>query len=172
MPKGPESNQPNHEWRAPKPQPKSESAANPFALLSRDQHWGRELSHEEIVASLRKDMAEYAEAYYPPYCPVDWMKGHFINESNKLMLAEHPELAGIPRHESPHARLLMAWNIISQPYYRSAHQRDMAKWAVEDDVKYLGYTITLDANEGKLLSAMAEAVGIPNPFGPTPPEKK
>jgi hypothetical protein len=36
----------------------------------------------------------------------------------------------------------------------------------------LGQTIILDPMESKLLHAMAEAVGIPNPFGPKTPKKQ
>ncbi len=66
----------------------------------------------------------------------------------------------------------MAWDLISQPYYKSAHLKGLTEGAVKDDARHLGHTITLDANESKLLSAMAEAVGIPNPFGHMPQEKK
>lgn len=72
----------------------------------------------------------------------------------------------------PHAQLMIAWDVISQPYYKSAYHRGLAEVGVQDDARHLGHTITLDPNEGKLLSAMAEAVGIPNPFGQTPQEKK
>jgi hypothetical protein len=105
--------------------------------------------------------------------PVAWMRERLITASTDLELAENPNLdPNADRHEHPHAHLLFAWDLISQPYYKSAYHRGLAELGVKDDARHLGHTITLDLNEGKLLSAMAEAVGIPNPFGPVTPEKQ
>jgi len=172
MPGNPEYNNPNHEWRAPKPQ--TDKQAFPLVPFLREQRGEGERSHEEIVASIREDMAAYVSRKDPyNFDPVAWIRHHFICRSTDLLNAEHPELVGkLERHEIPHARLLMAWDIISQPYYKDEHHRGLAEACVQRDAEHLGHTITLEPNEGKLLSAMAEAVGIPNPFGPMPPQKK
>ena len=173
MPGGPEYSKPNQEWRAP-PKPPSESEANPLAPLLREQRGGQGArSHEELVALIRKDLAAYMErkqlTRYSPD-PVAAMRDRFIGALTHLQLAENPEQHTTGgRVENPHGQLLMAWDLISQPYYKSAYLRGLTEDAVRDDARHLGHTITLDANEGKLLSAMAEAVGIPNPFGHMPP---
>jgi len=141
----------------------------------REQRGGEEWSHEELVAIIRNDLAAYMkrkqlDRYSPD--PVAAMRDRFIWTLTEFTLAEHPELAGAARQEKPHAYLLMAWDLISQPYYKSAHLKGLTEGAVKDDARHLGHTITLDANESKLLSAMAEAVGIPNPFVHMPQEKK
>jgi hypothetical protein len=169
----PECNKPNQEWRA-SPQSQRESEGNALAPLLREQRGGGERSHEEIVASIRKDMAAYLARKGPIYQfdPVAWMREHFIHTRTNLMLSENPNLdPNVDRQHRPHAQLLMAWDLISQPYYKSAYHRGLAELGVKDDARHLGHTITLDPNEAKLLSAMAEAVGIPNPFGPMTPEK-
>jgi hypothetical protein len=159
----------------PQSQPHRESEANPLAPLLREQRGRGERSHEELVAIIRKELAAYMErkqlTRYSPD-PVAAMRDRFISALTDLELAQNPELANAPRHEMPHAQLLMAWDFISQPYYKSAHLRGLTESAVKEDARHLGHTITLDPNEGKLLSAMAEAVGIPNPFGQTTQEKK
>ena len=163
MPGGPEYNKPNQEWRAP-PRPQPEQQANPLVPFLREGRGEGERSHEEMVAAIRKEMAAYV-AERKPY--------QFDPTRNHLLLAENPERwADADRHEKPHAQLMMAWDLISQPYYKSAYHRERTAGAVQSDARYLGHTIMLTANESKLLSAMAEAVGIPNPFGQTPQEKK
>jgi hypothetical protein len=129
-----------------------------------------------MVAIIRNDVAAYMErkqlTRYSPD-PVAAMRDRFIGALTHLRLAENPEhhtTGG--RVENPHGQLLMAWDLISQPYYKSAYLRGLTESCVKSDARLLGHTITLDANESKLLSAMAEAVGIPNPFGPEPPGKK
>jgi hypothetical protein len=104
--------------------------------------------------------------------PVDAMREVFVIAHGRLARAEYPELSGKPCWEYPHAQLAMAWCVISQPYYNLAHVRRNSAIDLQNYEEHLGNTITLDANEGRLLSAMAEAVGIPNPFGPKTPEKQ
>ena len=117
-------------------------------------------------------MAAYVAKRKPSqFDPVAWMREQFISARLDLWPVRSPEDV-VPIHERPHAQLLMAWDLISQPYYKSAYRRGLAESGVKDDAIHLGHTITLDSNESKLLSAMAEAVGIPNPFGQTPQEKK
>ena len=175
MPGGPEYSKPNQEWRAP-PRPQSESEANPLALLLREQRGRGERSNEELVAIIRTDLAAYMERkqlnrYSPD--PVAALRDRFIGALTLFQLAQNPaQHTTGSRVENPHGQLLMAWDLISQPYYQSAWLRGLTQSAVKGDARYVGHTITLDPNEGKLLSAMAEAVGIPNPFGPMTPEKQ
>ena len=174
MPGGPEYSKPNQEWRAP-PKPQSESEANQLAPLLREQRGGGERPHEELVAIIKTDLAAYMErkqlnSYNPD--PVAALRHRFIAALTHFELAENPEPPTGGRYDMPHAQLLMAWDLISQPYYKSAYLRGLTESAVKTDARHLGLTITLDPNEGKLLSAMAEAVGIPNPFGPMTPEKQ
>jgi len=172
MPGSPESNKPNHEWRAPNPQPESES--NPLVPLLRGQRGEGERSHEELVANIRKQLAAYIEDMKPveKYDPVDAMREVFVRAHSDLVREYCPELRGEGSWKYPHAQLYMAWSLIAQPYYKSARTRRLGEDDLKRDAGHLGHTITLDENESKLLSAMAEAVGIPNPFGPKPPEKK
>jgi hypothetical protein len=141
-----------------------------------EQQGGRERSHEELVAIIRNDLAAYMErkqlTRYSPD-PVAALRDRFIAALTEFGLAQDPEPnLNVGRYELPHAQLVMAWDLISQPYYQSAYLRGLTKSAVKDDARHLGHTITLDPNESKLLSAMAEAVGIPNPSGHMPQEKK
>ena len=172
MPGSPESNKPNHEWWAPKPQP--ESTTNPFALLWREQRGGGEPTHEELVGRIRERLAAYIEVMkpYEKYDPVDAMREVLILGHGDLIRKYCPELLDKPSWEQPNAQLFMAWDLIALPYYKSKRSRGLGKAYLEGDAEHLGHTITLDENESKLLSAMAEAVGIPNPFGPKTPEKK
>jgi hypothetical protein len=164
-------------YHAERPQPQSqpESEPNPFVLLSREQRGEGERSHEELVDIIRKDLAAYMERkqltrYRPD--PVAAMRDRFITALTDFELAQNPEMPKGGRYELPHAQLLMAWDLISQLYYKSTYERGLTESAVKDDARHLGHTITLDPNESKLLSAMAEAVGIPHPFGHMPQEKK
>ena len=65
--------------------------------------------------------------------------------------------------DDPHAKLLLAWEIISLPHLRSQFKRDHVEVAIRDKARILGRTITLDPNESKLLDAMADACGLPYP---------
>ena len=172
MPGGPEYSKPNQEWRAP-PRPQPEQQANPLVAFLREQRGEGERSHEELVASIRQTVAAYIEGMMPyeKYDPVDAMREVFVLSQGDLVRKYSPELLGKPSWEQPHEQLYMAWSLIAQPYYKSARTRGLGKADLEADAEHLGHTITLDANESKLLHAMAEAVGIPNPFGPNTPEK-
>jgi hypothetical protein len=119
-------------------------------------------------------MAAYVAERKPyQFDPVAWMRGRLVNALTNLELAENPHHdTNAPRWERPHAQMMMAWDVISQPYYKSAYYRGLAEGAVKHDARHLGHAITLDPNEGMLLAAMAEAVGIPNPFGQRTQEKK
>jgi hypothetical protein len=162
-------------YHAERPQSQSQpdSEPNPFALLSREQRGEGERSHEELVAIIRKDMAAYVEEKkIYRFDPVSWMREQLIYGLTRIRLAENPEMPKGGRYEMPHAQLLMAWDLISHPYYKSAIHRGLAEDGVKDDARHLSHTITLDSNESKLLAAMADAVGIPNPFAQTTQEKK
>jgi hypothetical protein len=111
------------------------------------------------------------------YDPVDAMREVFLHAHEGLVRKYYPELRGETvrgrnEWEEPHMRLFVAWSLIAQPYYKSERARRLGANELKAGAEHLGHTITLDANEGQLLSAMAEAVGIPNPFGSVPPEKK
>jgi hypothetical protein len=172
MPGSPECNKPNQEWRATtRPQP--EQQANPLVAFLREQRGEGERSHEEIVAIIRRQLEAHIEKEKPyDVDPVQWMRERFVSAHRDLVRAEYPELVGAALYERPYAQLLMAWDLISYPYYKSAHLRGLMESGVKRDAIHLGHTITLTANEGKLLSAMAEAVGIPNPFGQLTQKKK
>src|SRR5438067_459752 len=144
MPGSPECNKPNQEWRAP-PRPQPEQQANPLVAFLREQRGEGERSHEEMVAGIRQTLAAYIEERKPwsGFDPVAWMREQLIFAGVHLMLAEHPELPGKPRYEQPHAHLLMAWDLISQPYYKSAYHRGLAESGVQSDARHLGHTITL-----------------------------
>src|SRR5437016_108464 len=115
MPGSPESNKPNQEWRAP-PQPQPESEANPLVPFLREQRGEGERSHEEMVADIRKDMAAYVARKDPyQFDPVAWMRNELSWALTKLRLAENPEPTRGSRAELPHAQLMMAWDLISQP---------------------------------------------------------
>ena len=124
------------------------------------------------MASIRKDMAAYvAERKPSQFDPVVWMRERLSWELSVLTVAESPDKL-VDRQHAPHAQLMMAWDVISQPHYKSAYHRGLVETSLRDDARVLGHTITLDPNESKLLDAMAEAVGIPNTFGQMTPDKK
>ena len=140
--------------------------------MRNEKTWS-EISHEEIVASIRKDMAAYIAEKKPyKFDPVAWMRERFISARTALLFTENPERGLVARHESPHAQLLMAWDVISQPYYKTAYHRGLVESTVKTDARHLGHTITLDPKESMLLDAMAEAVGIPNTYRQLTGEKK
>jgi len=153
----------------------AEGADNALSRLMRDEKTWSEISHEEIVASIRKDMAAYRvrKGQNSQFDPVAWMREHFIHRKVELALVENPNLdPNVDRQHRPHAQLLMAWDIIALPHYKSTYERGLAESALRDDARVHGHTITLDPNERKLLDAMAEAVGIPNTWGKVTDERK
>jgi hypothetical protein len=104
--------------------------------------------------------------------PVLWMHEQIIYADTRKSIAENIPVE--PLGASPYAKLTMAWALIASSYVKPKYytsRRNMES-GIEARAEVLGHTITLDPMESKLLHAMAEAVGIPNPFGPPPPEKK
>ena len=155
----------------------SQSDTNPLLSLLREGRGGGEQTHEEMVAGIRQTLGAWIEGYAalrPPvtYDPVDAMREVFLLAQADFINKYCPEQWDKPRGERPHDQLYMAWCVIAQPYYKSERSRRLG----ESDQKFLaehfGHTLTLTTNEGKLLSAMAEAVGIPNPFGQQTHERK
>jgi hypothetical protein len=174
MPRGPEYSKPNQEWRAP-PKPQPENQANPLVPFLREQHGQGERSHEELVGSIRQELAAWIEGFKRikvKYDPVDAMREVFLLAQADFINKYCPEQWDKPFGERPHDQLYMAWSVIAQPYYKSERSRRLGGDDQKFLAEHLGHTIILDPNEGKLLAAMAEAVGIPNPSGPMPPEKK
>ena len=178
MPGGPEYSKPNQEWRAP-PQPPLQSEANPLASLLREQRGGEERSHEELVAIIRADiegertrLRKFVSNPDSIFDPVLWIRDKITFADTQRSIAENrPPSAGLGA--TVYAKFIMAWDIISSPYIKPRYYitKSNAERGIRERAKILGSTITLDPNESKLLDAMAEAVGIPNPFGPVPPEK-
>jgi hypothetical protein len=158
--------------RPPYPEPTSqretrqeaEHAANDhLPSLMRDEEAWSERSHEEMVGILRNSMEQYRLDRDPEsrwFDPANWMREQLSFEMAKNSLAVNRGQV-VDATEVPHARLLLAWELISQPYLRSKFQRDQVKTAIDDKAQILGRTITLDPNESKLLHAMADACGIP-----------
>ena len=179
MPGGPEYSKPNQEWRAP-PKPHSESEANPLAPLLREQQGGEGRSYEELVSIIRTDiererarLRNFVSNPDSVFDPVLWMRDRIISADTERSIAENrPPSAGLGA--TVYAKFIMAWDIISSPYIKPKYyvSKSNAERGIKDRAKILGSTITLDPNESRLLSAMAEAVGIPNPFGPVTPEKQ
>jgi hypothetical protein len=166
-----------HSSEGLQPQPQSEPQANPLVSFLREQRGGGERSHEELVDGIRQSLGAWIEGYAalrPPvkYDPVDAMREVFLITQADLIHKYCPEQWDKPWGERPHDQLYMAWSVIAQPYYKSERSRRLGGSDQKYLVEHLGHTITLDVNEGKLLSAMAEAVGIPNPFGQQTQEKK
>jgi cobalamin biosynthesis protein CbiG len=67
--------------------------------------------------------------------------------------------------ETPHANLVLAWEVISHPYVTGAIYRSNVENGIKVKAQALGHTITLDHNESRFLDAMAEACGIPTVYG-------
>ena len=89
MPGSPECNKPNQEWRVP-PRPQPEQQANPLAAFLREQRGEGERSHEEMVASIRQDLAAYIERKRPrPVDPVEWMRDELSGAIVNLSMAEN-----------------------------------------------------------------------------------
>jgi hypothetical protein len=158
--------------RPPYPEPTSqretrqeaEHAANDrLPSLMQDEEAWSERSHEEMVGILRNSMEQYRLDRDPEsrwFDPANWMREQLSFEMAKNSLAVNRGQV-VDATEVPHARLLLAWEMISQPYLRSKFQRDQVETAIDDKAQILGRTITLDPNESKLLHAMADACGIP-----------
>jgi hypothetical protein len=172
MPGGPECNKPNQEWRAP-PRLQPEQQANPLVAFLREQRGEGERSHEEMVASIRSAM-EKRKAMIGDYSfdPVTWMHEQIIYADTRKSIAENIPVE--PLGASPYAKLTMAWALIASSYVKPMNwvARGNMERGIKKRAEVLGQTIILDPMESKLLHAMAEAVGIPNPFGPKTPKKQ
>jgi hypothetical protein len=127
-----------------------------------------------MVAIIRSAMEEKrARIGDYGFDPVLWMRDQIcIADTMKGIAENRPPSEGLGN--TPYAKLIMAWDIISVPYIKPRYHvsKSNAERGIRERAQILGPTITLDPNESRLLDAMAEAVGIPNPFGATPPEKK
>jgi hypothetical protein len=131
----------------------------------RDEPRG-ERSHAEMVAMLRQDMAQYIAEYDPDgqwFNPVEWMRDKLIFET----ATQSVEVYGrnVEPAETPHANLVLAWEVISHPYVTEAIYRSNVENGIKVKAQALGHTITLDHNESRFLDAMAEACGIPTVYG-------
>jgi hypothetical protein len=138
-----------------------------------EQQGGKERSYEEMV-SLIKSAAEEERARLGDYCfdPALWIRDQIIGADTRKMHAEN-----IPLDElgaTPYAKLLMAWELISVQYIKPMYHvsKSNTEYTIREKAKTLGHTITLDPKESMLLDAMAEAVGIPNPYGQLTQPKK
>jgi hypothetical protein len=140
------------------------AADSPWAPILREQQSGEERSHEEMVAGIRREMAEYVERVRPSkFDPVDWMRYQLTSQTAKHTLEiTHKNRT---RQESPHAMVLFAWDVISEPYYTNDHTRRLAKLCFQDDARVHGNIITLNPQESKLLEVMTDACGFPMRYG-------
>jgi hypothetical protein len=140
-----------------------------------EQQEGKERSYEEMV-SIIKDAAEKARARQgaSTFDPAVWMRDQIINADTRRGVAENRLATVVGVGATPYAKLIMAWEIISVPYITLLYHvaKSNAEAGIRARAKVLGDTITLDPKESMLLDAMAEAVGIHNPFGQQTGERK
>jgi hypothetical protein len=132
------------------------------SLMQDEEAWS-DRTHEEMVDIIKSSMERYRLDRDPEsrwFDPVDWMRDQLTFEMAKKSLAVNRGQI-VDATEVPHARLLLAWEIISQPYMRSQFNRDHVEVAIRDKARILGRTITLAPNESKLLDVMADACGLP-----------
>jgi hypothetical protein len=159
------------------------AGASLSALFMQDQQGGKERSHEEMVALIRgaieKKRASLREFVSDPdaiFDPAAWIRDEIINANTRRILAEIPvhtkQTLAIELGATPYAKLIMAWDIIALPTYKSEYRRGRAEYGMQERAKILGHDIILDPTESKLLDAMAEAVGISNPYGHVTNRKK
>ena len=123
------------------------------SLMQDEEAWS-ERSHEEMVGYFESSMEQYRLDRDPEsrwFDPADWMRDQLCFEMAKKSVAENRGQV-VDATDVPHARLLLAWEIISQPYLRSKFKRDHVEGAINDKARILGRTITLDPNESKLLT--------------------
>jgi hypothetical protein len=159
--------------------------ANLTALFMEDTQGGKERSHQELVSIIRgameKKRASLRQFVSDPdaiFDPAAWIREEIIHANTRKILATIP----VQNEESlepyvelgnrPYAKLIMAWDIITLPYYKSEYAKGRAKDGMQERARILGHDITLDPTQSKLLDAMAEAVGIPNPYSQVTREKK
>jgi hypothetical protein len=135
---------------------------NRLTPLMHDSEAWSERTHEEMVDILRSSMEQYRVERDPEsrwFDPVKWMREQLCFEIAKKTTAQNIEFSDAA--DMPHSRLLLAWEMISQPYMRSQFQRDHVETAIRNKARILGRTVTLDPNESKLLAAMADACDVP-----------
>ena len=135
---------------------------NRLASLMQDQDTWSERSHEEMVAMIKISMEQYRLDRDPEsrwFDPVNWMREQLCFEMAKKSAAANLKISHAA--DMPHARLLLAWEIISLPHLRSQFNKNLVETAIRDKARILGPTVTLDPNESKLLHVMADACGIP-----------
>lgn len=126
------------------------------SLMQNEQAWS-ERSHEEMVDIIKSSMEQYRLDRDPEsrwFDPADWMR-------DQLCFAMAKNSVEVDVLDDPHAKLLLAWEIISQPHLRSKWKRDHVEGAINDKARILGRTITLDPNESKLLDVMIDVCGLP-----------
>jgi hypothetical protein len=127
-----------------------------------------------MVAMLRQGMAAYIaekELDREWFNPVQWMRNELIFEIAKQSVVIHGKHL-VDVDEMPHANLLLAWEVISFPYLTGDIYRSNVTNGIKTKARTLGHTITLEPNESRFLDAMAEACGIPAPYGPVTLEGK
>jgi hypothetical protein len=131
------------------------------SLLQDEDSWS-ERTHEEMVDILRSSMERYRLDRDPEsrwFDSVNWMREQLCFEMAKKSAAANLKISHAA--DMPHARLLLAWEIISLPHLRSQFNKNLVETAIRDKARILGHTVTLDSNESKLLDVMADACGIP-----------
>jgi hypothetical protein len=139
------------------------AANNRLPSLMHDEEAWSERTHEEMVEIIKHSMEQYRTERDPEsrwFDPVDWMRDQLSFEMAKKTVAENPGQT-VHATDMPHARLFLAWEIISLPYIRSKFKRDHVESSIHASARILGRTIELDPNESKLLAAMADACGVP-----------
>jgi hypothetical protein len=154
-------------YQAPRSQQETRQEAghasqNRLPSLMHDEEAWSERSHEEMVHIIKSSMEQYREDRDPEsrwFDPVDWMRDQLAFEMAKKSVAVNRGQV-VDATDMPHAKLFLAWEIISLPYIRAQFKRDHVEASIHDSARILGRTITLDPNESKLLAAMAEACGL------------
>jgi hypothetical protein len=139
-------------------------AESVLASLRRENLHSEAWSHAEMVALIKREMAQYVERHRPSrFDPVAWMREQLTSQVAKSTTAYTEK--NLDRQEGPHAKLLCAWDAVSLPYYTDAYTQGLARVSLQDDARVLGHHITLDSPESQLLDAMAEACKIPMTYG-------
>jgi hypothetical protein len=136
---------------------------NRLPSLMQDEEAWSERSHEEMVETIKSSMEQYRLDRDPEsrwFDPVTWMREQLCFEMAKKSVAVNRGQI-VDATEVSHARLLLAWEIISLPYTRSNFQKGLVETNIRNKARILGRTITLAQNESKLLDVMADACGLP-----------
>jgi len=115
------------------------------SLMQNEEAWS-ERPHEEMVEILRSSMERYRLDRDPEsrwFDPADWMRNQLSFEMAKKSLAVNKGQV-VDAEDMPHAKLFLAWEIISLPYIRSKFKRDHVEASIHDSARILGYTVTLE----------------------------